>query len=95
MLDKVIENNRVTIIGEVVSDFTYSHEVFGEGFYMVDIAVNRLSNSVDIIPLMVSERLVDVTEDCCSWNNCTRWLVLRTKLPYAVPGYWSQSAECS
>ena len=30
---------------------------------MVDIAVNRLSNSVDIIPLMVSERLVDVTED--------------------------------
>lgn len=46
MLDKVIENNRVTIIGEVVSDFTYSHEVFGEGFYMVDIAVNRLSNSV-------------------------------------------------
>ena len=47
MLDKVIENNRVTIIGEVVSDFTYSHEVFGEGFYMVDIAVNRLSNSVD------------------------------------------------
>ena len=33
MLDKVIENNRVTIIGEVVSDFTYSHEVFGEGFY--------------------------------------------------------------
>ena len=63
MLDKVIENNRVTIIGEVVSDFTYSHEVFGEGFYMVDIAVNRLSNSVDIIPLMVSERLVDVTED--------------------------------
>lgn len=63
MLDKVIENNRVTIIGEVVSDFTYSHEVFGEGFYMVDIAVNRLSNIVDIIPLMVSERLVDVTED--------------------------------
>ena len=52
MLDKVIENNRVTIIGEVVSDFTYSHEVFGEGFYMVDIAVNRLSNSVDIIPLL-------------------------------------------
>ena len=42
MLDKVIENNRVTIIGEVVSDFTYSHEVFGEGFYMVDIAVNKI-----------------------------------------------------
>ena len=46
MLDKVIENNRVTIIGEVVSDFTYSHEVFGEGFYMVDIAVT-------IIPILL------------------------------------------
>ena len=32
MLDKVIENNRVSIIGEVVSEFEFSHEVFGEGF---------------------------------------------------------------
>ena len=59
MLDKVIENNRVTIIGEVVSEFEYSHEVYGEGFYTLNISVNRLSNSVDIIPLMVSERLPD------------------------------------
>lgn len=63
MVDKVIENNRVTIIGEVVSEFKFSHEVYGEGFYTVDISVSRLSNSVDIIPLMVSERLIDVTED--------------------------------
>ena len=63
MVDKVIENNKVTIIGEVVSEFQFSHEVYGEGFYTVDISVNRLSNSVDVIPLMVSERLVDVTED--------------------------------
>ena len=33
MSDKIIENNQVTVIGEVVSEFTYSHEVFGEGFY--------------------------------------------------------------
>ncbi len=63
MLDKVIENNRVTSIGEVVSEFTFSHEVFGEGFYLVDVSVNRLSDSVDIIPLMISERLVDITKD--------------------------------
>jgi len=63
MVDKVIENNRVNIMGEVVSDFVYSHEVFSEGFYVVNVAVNRLSNSVDIIPLMVSERLIDVTKD--------------------------------
>lgn len=62
MTDKVIENNKVGIIGEVISDFEFSHEVFGEGFYMVDVSVNRLSNQPDIIPLMVSERLVDVTQ---------------------------------
>lgn len=63
MIDKIIENNRVSIIGEVVSDFEYSHEVFGEGFYLVDVSVSRLSASADIIPLMVSERLIDVTKD--------------------------------
>ena len=63
MSDKIIENNQVTVIGEVVSEFTYSHEVFGEGFYMVDILVKRLSSSNDRIPVMVSERLIDVTED--------------------------------
>lgn len=62
MVDKVIENNRVSIIGEIVSDFRFSHEVFGEGFYIVDVSVNRLSDMTDIIPLMVSERLVDVKQ---------------------------------
>ena len=63
MLDKVIENNRVSIIGEVVSEFQFSHEVFGEGFYLVNVSVDRLSDMVDIIPLMISERLIDVTKD--------------------------------
>ena len=63
MLDNVIENNRVCIIGEVVSEFTFSHEVFGEGFYIANVSVNRLSDMVDIIPLMISERLIDVTKD--------------------------------
>ena len=63
MSDKIIENNQVTIIGEVASEFTFSHEVFGEGFYMVDVLVKRLSNSDDRIPLMISERLIDVTQD--------------------------------
>lgn len=62
MTEKVIENNQVTLMGEIVSDFTYSHEIYGEGFYMVDIQVYRLSDSVDIIPLMVSERLLDTAQ---------------------------------
>ena len=60
---RFIENNQVTITGKIVSDFTFSHEVFGEGFYMVDISVQRLSNSYDVIPVMVSERLIDVTRE--------------------------------
>ena len=68
MVDKVIENNRVSIVGEIVSDFRYSHQVYGEGFYIVDVAVSRLSELSDVIPLMVSERLVDVTEN---YQGCT------------------------
>lgn len=63
MADKMIENNQVVIMGEIVSPFTFSHQVFGEGFYLVDVMVKRLSESQDIIPVMVSERLVDVSQD--------------------------------
>ena len=63
MADKIIENNQVSIMGKVASGFTFSHQVYGEGFYLVDVLVKRLSDSEDRIPLMVSERLVDVTQD--------------------------------
>ena len=63
MTDKVLGNNQVNVYGEVISEFTFSHEVYGEGFYMVHLSVRRLSNVFDTIPLMVSERLVDVSKD--------------------------------
>lgn len=63
MSDKIIENNQVSVMGRIASHFTFSHQVFGEGFYTVDLLVKRLSDSEDIIPLMVSERLLDVTQD--------------------------------
>ena len=63
MLDKVFTNNQVTIAGKVAGEFTYSHTVYGEDFYTVDIEVSRLSNSNDIIPVMVSERILDVRGD--------------------------------
>ena len=62
-MDKIIENNQVTVMGEIASEFEFSHEVFGEGFYMVELAVNRLSNYSDYIPLMISERLIDTEQD--------------------------------
>lgn len=63
MSDKIIENNQVTIMGRVDSEFSFSHEVFGEGFYIVEVLVKRLSDSDDRIPLMISDRLIDVTQD--------------------------------
>lgn len=63
MTDKVFDNNQVSVAGEVMTEFSFSHDVFGEGFYVVDISVSRLSNSNDVIPIMVSERLIDVKED--------------------------------
>lgn len=63
MLEKTMENNRVSVIGEVADRFTFSHEVYGEGFYLTTILVSRLSDQVDEIPLMVSERLMDVERD--------------------------------
>lgn len=62
MADKILENNQASIVGEIVSEFQYSHEVYGEGFYMVEVSVNRLSNFADYIPLMISERLIDTTK---------------------------------
>lgn len=62
MADKILENNQVSIVGEIISDFQYSHEVYGEGFYMVEVAVSRLSNFSDYIPLMISERLIDTSQ---------------------------------
>lgn len=63
MADKIIENNQVSIMGRIASDFTFSHQVFGEGFYTLELVVKRLSDSEDRIPLMVSERLIDVSQN--------------------------------
>ena len=63
MADKIMENNQVEIMGRIASEFVFSHQVFGEGFYLVDVLVKRLSDSEDCIPVMISERLVDITQD--------------------------------
>lgn len=62
MTDKVFDNNQVSIAGEVLSEFEYSHDVFGEGFFLINVEIGRLSSSRDVIPIMVSERLLDVKQ---------------------------------
>lgn len=62
-MNRIIENNKVTICGEIASEFAYSHEICGERFYFVNVKVQRLSDTCDIIPVMVSERLLDINEN--------------------------------
>ena len=52
-------NNRVFLMGELVSEATFSHEVYGEGFYEFYVKVMRLSGQADILPVTVSERLIE------------------------------------
>ncbi|MDO4941385.1 MAG: single-stranded DNA-binding protein [Lachnospiraceae bacterium] len=54
--------NQAIVAGEVISDFQFSHEIFGEGFYRLRIKVKRLSDAFDEIPLLISDRLVDVNQ---------------------------------
>ena len=52
------KNNKVYVMGEIVSDARFSHEVYGEGFYEFFVKVVRLSGQADILPVTVSERLI-------------------------------------
>lgn len=63
MEDKREINNIISICGEIASDFTYNHEVYGEKFYNVTVLSERKSGIADSIPVTVSERLIDVTKD--------------------------------
>lgn len=62
-MNREIKNNKVTLSGEIVSNFEFSHECYGEGFYIAMLESERMSSQKDIIPIMVSERLVDVKAD--------------------------------
>ncbi len=57
MLEK--QNNKVFLCGKIVSQKVFSHEVYGEGFYEMNLAVKRLSGQEDILPVTVSERLIE------------------------------------
>lgn len=58
MVTNFLENNHLVLIGKVCSEKTFSHEIYGEKFYIFDLEVPRLSKAVDIIPITVSERLI-------------------------------------
>ena len=52
------ENNHIILVGKVTSEKRFSHEIYGEKFYIFDLSVPRLSGNADIIPITISERLM-------------------------------------
>lgn len=52
------DNNHLQLVGKVTSEKKFSHEIYGESFYIFDLEVARLSGNADIIPVTVSERLI-------------------------------------
>ncbi|MGL5149349.1 MAG: single-stranded DNA-binding protein [Clostridium sp.] len=57
-MDNVLLNNKIYLEGKVLSGLEFSHEMYGEGFYTFDLEVMRLSDSVDVLSITVSERLI-------------------------------------
>lgn len=52
-------NNEVMLEGEVVSAPVFNRAVFGEGFFMLDLQIQRRSGCADILPVLISESLLD------------------------------------
>ena len=52
-----LENNYLTLVGKVTGEKRFSHEIYGEKFYVFDLEIPRLSGNADIIPITVSERI--------------------------------------
>lgn len=58
MSEKSTDTNMVKLVGIVREEKEYSHEIYGEKFYNVLVEVSRLSDSVDLLPITISERLL-------------------------------------
>ena len=59
MINVKEDTNIVNLKGRIENNLEFSHEIFGEKFYTTKIKINRLSESYDILPITVSERLLE------------------------------------
>ena len=54
-----LDNNHLVLVGKVASEKRFSHEIYGESFYIFDMEIPRLSETFDLIPITISERLIN------------------------------------
>lgn len=58
MINLKEDTNIVNLRGELEEELTFSHEIFGEKFYSAKIKIHRLSDTYDVLPITISERLL-------------------------------------
>ena len=58
MMNLKEDTNIVNLRGELGEELAFSHEIFGEKFYSAKIKIHRLSDTYDILPITISERLL-------------------------------------
>lgn len=56
-----MENNNISIMGYVEDAPVFSHRVMDEDFYKFNVRVPRLSETEDVLPVTISEKLI------CPW----------------------------
>ena len=52
------ESNRVLLVGTVTEELVLDHEILGEKFYRTFVESDRKSGTVDVIPVLISEKLI-------------------------------------
>ena len=66
-MEQMLDENRVVLTGRVVSELEFSHKTYGECFYSFKMGIHRRSGYEDVVPVMVSERLIwnmDIQPGC-------------------------------
>ena len=61
-MKEMLKNNQVELIGELVSNCEFSHKTYDENFYIIYLSSERLSTTADVIPVLISSKIIDVNE---------------------------------
>jgi primosomal replication protein N len=62
-MSEKLENNKANIVGKIASEFIFNHETYDEKFYRFNIECERFSGTVDTVPCLISEHVIDISKD--------------------------------
>lgn len=58
----MIENNKIELCGVIASAPELNHKTYGENFYGFRLSCSRKSTEKDMLPIIVSDRLVEIKD---------------------------------